>query len=1340
VLGNDSDIDGDSLAVVVVTGPSHGTLSLNADGSFAYTPNANFNGDDAFIYRASDGSLESDAVTVNITVNPVNDAPVAAGDAYSTDEDTALNVGTPGVLGNDSDVDGDALTAVLVAGPSHGTLTLNADGSFIYAPNANFNGSDAFTYKASDGSLESDAATVSITVRSVNDAPVASADEYSTDEDLVLNVAAPGVLGNDSDIDGDSLAVVVVTGPSHGTLTLNGDGSFAYTPAANYYGEDSFSYMANDGTADSDAATVSITVSPVNDPPTLDPIPNPVPIVEDAGEQVVALSGITAGGGENQALGVTALSSDPGLIPDPTVVYTSPNSTGSLRYTPLPGMSGSGDITVTVRDAGLDGTLGNDDDKTETRGFTVEVLRDADGDGIPDVDDPDDDNDGMEDWWELLYGLDPEGDDAAEDLDRDGLSNLEEYLRGINPLKADSDGDGIGDGTEVSAGTDPQSPDETPVTSLKTARLRVTDVTTGAFSVVWVANQEASCFVNVYSDAGGESLVRGLTIVDESANHFPAARNGVMKVDVTGVEENTVYYFQIVTVNSEGMLIEPTEGDLPSVKTELTGQTIFNDVLAHRILMSDGITPALGALLVAEVEGANYPVTGWVGEWFTAPWVLVDLSNLFDENHTNLELAGGEAIVLESLGGLMGFRRLSGTVPPENGEIQTLIPEPNDDECTLDDSGPDIDQLSPGADGYVNLNMPSIGALYVDQSEIVLSSARLEFDGADVTAWATVGSSGIQYTPSSPLSEGLHSVILSISDEWGYKTDLAWSFTVDETAPVVTITAPPNGAYLYPAEQTVAWSVFETNNPLSGVTVFVNGTPTELGPDALNREITLDPGRNLLEVAAQDRAGNVGRDTVRVNLDVDTDGDGIGNSHDPDDDNDLMPDTWEIANGLDPLDPSDAMEDSDGDAISNLTEYLAGTLPGDDGSKPQETTLVKQHIMVTDVTPDGFSVIWQSTVPATCSLVVYDGTGMPLSGIDIISESDSHPPAEDRGVMKVTVNGLQPETLYRVRTLTVAKEGGEIGIAPLDPDFLEVETEIVTAAVRNYVISQRIYDENETPAEGALLVASVEGGRYPVTAWAGQEGRAQADLNEVYSESFSNKLQLVGGEELTLWSFGGLLGNYVNVQKAPDPNNGGDGVEAIPAASFLSRDEGVYLDLKWDLNIVGIPVHSSPALTSYDLLRYLSDQGGGGSGVVEMIQRYNSKSGTWEYTSWLEGNPSGADFPIKAGEAYVIYMGRDLSNVWFEGPACGAAAHLSEGLNLITLPSAPEDYAYRSYDILQDLGDPTQVSSARRYDSIWGWQTTSWFRGFVSGVNFTARNGEGYLIYMRQEKENWRPY
>ncbi|NTV65085.1 MAG: tandem-95 repeat protein, partial [Oscillochloris sp.] len=267
LLANDSDTDGNPLSTVKLSDPAHGALALNANGAFSYTPDADWSGTDSFTYQASDGAIGSNAATVSIVVDPLNDAPVANDDSFGTNEDSPLSIAAPGLLANDTDAESSSLTAVMVDNPAHGSLTLSASGAFTYTPAANWSGSDSFTYRASDGTANSNLATVTITVSAANDAPVAENDRSSTDEDTKLTIAAPGLLANDHDPDGDPLTASVIVGPSHGTLTLSSDGAFTYTPAANWSGSDSFTYQASDGTANSNLATVTITVNDVNDAP-----------------------------------------------------------------------------------------------------------------------------------------------------------------------------------------------------------------------------------------------------------------------------------------------------------------------------------------------------------------------------------------------------------------------------------------------------------------------------------------------------------------------------------------------------------------------------------------------------------------------------------------------------------------------------------------------------------------------------------------------------------------------------------------------------------------------------------------------------------------------------------------------------------------------------------------------------------------------------------------------------------------------------------------------------------------------------------------------------------------
>lgn len=193
--------------------------------------------------------------------------PTAVEDSYGLDEDMALDVAAPGVLANDADPQGQPLSAVVLTGPTSGSLSLRPDGSFTYTPNPNFNGSDSFTYTASDGVADSAPATVAITVKAVNDAPVALDDGYVVEEDASLTVAAPGVTGNDADVDGDAFAAVLVSAPAHGAVSLSADGSFTYSPEGNFNGVDRFTYRATDGAAESAVATVAVTVNPIDDAP-----------------------------------------------------------------------------------------------------------------------------------------------------------------------------------------------------------------------------------------------------------------------------------------------------------------------------------------------------------------------------------------------------------------------------------------------------------------------------------------------------------------------------------------------------------------------------------------------------------------------------------------------------------------------------------------------------------------------------------------------------------------------------------------------------------------------------------------------------------------------------------------------------------------------------------------------------------------------------------------------------------------------------------------------------------------------------------------------------------------
>jgi VCBS repeat-containing protein len=265
-LDNDTDVDGPPLTVVVEDGPDHGTLTPGAGGTSTYAPDPNFCGTDSFTYHATDGTLSSASTTVSITVNCVNDTPqVVADPPVIGNEDTGI---PSNPTANDTDVEGDDLHPVITTQGQHGHAVVNPDDTITYTPNPNYCGTDTYGYKVTDGVAQSPEVMVTVTITCVNDAPVAGDDapvagtnKYRTDQGgPPLTVAAPGVLSNDTDVEGDALTASVVTGPTHGTLVMQPNGSFTYTPAAGYYGLDSFTYQVSDGHGGTDTGLVTIRV------------------------------------------------------------------------------------------------------------------------------------------------------------------------------------------------------------------------------------------------------------------------------------------------------------------------------------------------------------------------------------------------------------------------------------------------------------------------------------------------------------------------------------------------------------------------------------------------------------------------------------------------------------------------------------------------------------------------------------------------------------------------------------------------------------------------------------------------------------------------------------------------------------------------------------------------------------------------------------------------------------------------------------------------------------------------------------------------------------------------
>lgn len=333
-LGNDINTDGAALTIQSVDSAANGNTQRNNDNSITYTPNPGFSGTDSFTYQfgaAGRSGQTASTGRVSVVVDPDTNLVAAVDDSASTDEDKAVQIA---ILGNDTATVG--TLSVLGVTPQQGKVVVNGDGTVTYTPSANFHGTDTFTYITGNGGSGAASATVTVQVAAVNDPPLAVKDSVTTAEEQPITVS---VLSNDSDVDGDTLSVAALTTPANGTATLGQNGSVTYRPKKDFNGVDNFAYTLSDGKGGSRMATVSVTVTPVNDAPVaaddllvLDEDSQALLAVlgndQDVDGDALTITGVTQGG-----LGRATIEPD-----------------GSLRYLPHANANGSDSFTYTVSD------------------------------------------------------------------------------------------------------------------------------------------------------------------------------------------------------------------------------------------------------------------------------------------------------------------------------------------------------------------------------------------------------------------------------------------------------------------------------------------------------------------------------------------------------------------------------------------------------------------------------------------------------------------------------------------------------------------------------------------------------------------------------------------------------------------------------------------------------------------------------------------------------------------------------------------------------------------------------------------------------------------------------
>ncbi|RSB81950.1 tandem-95 repeat protein [Rhizobium sophoriradicis] len=367
LLAGFTDVDGDQLSVAGLTA-DQGALIDNNDGSWTFTPDANYNGPVSLSYTVTDGNGGSVPATQSFTLDAVNDAPVLSGNAATLvagTEDTAYTFSTADLLAGFTDVDGDQLS---VAGltADHGALVDNNDGSWSFTPDANYNGPVSLSYSVTDGNGGSVGASQSFTLDAVNDAPVLSGNPATLaagSEDTPYTFSSADLLAGFTDVDGDQLSVSGLTA-DHGALIDNNDGSWTFTPDANYNGPVSLSYSVTDGNGGSVPASQSFTLTAVNDAPVLSGNAATLSAGTEDTPYTFSTADLLAGftDVDGDQLSVSGLTADHGALID--------NNDGSWTFTADANYNGPVSLSYSVTD-------GNGGSVPASQSFTLDAVNDA---------------------------------------------------------------------------------------------------------------------------------------------------------------------------------------------------------------------------------------------------------------------------------------------------------------------------------------------------------------------------------------------------------------------------------------------------------------------------------------------------------------------------------------------------------------------------------------------------------------------------------------------------------------------------------------------------------------------------------------------------------------------------------------------------------------------------------------------------------------------------------------------------------------------------------------------------------------------------------------------------
>ncbi|MEZ9278884.1 tandem-95 repeat protein [Vibrio cyclitrophicus] len=361
LLANSSDIEGEFAIDSVAYSGADGVFEDNGNGTYTFSPNENFNGEVSLDVVVTDEEGATEATTAGVTVLEVNDPPVAGSTSYSVNEDEVITISAEQLLANASDIEGEvAIDSVNYTG-ADGIFTDNGNGTFSFAPNANFDGDVSLDVEVTDEDGATVATSASIDVLPINDPPVSGDLAYSIDEDGSIILNQEQLLSQASDVDGDELTASNLSAGDNATVVDNGDGTFTVTPDANFNGDIDLSFDISDGT-ESIVANADLTVNPVNDLPTTSDVYANVDednVITITQEQLLANAADIEGG--------DLVASDLTLVGDDATIVN--NGDGTFSITPSENFNGYIDVAYSISDG--------DTPIAANLGLTVDPVNDA---------------------------------------------------------------------------------------------------------------------------------------------------------------------------------------------------------------------------------------------------------------------------------------------------------------------------------------------------------------------------------------------------------------------------------------------------------------------------------------------------------------------------------------------------------------------------------------------------------------------------------------------------------------------------------------------------------------------------------------------------------------------------------------------------------------------------------------------------------------------------------------------------------------------------------------------------------------------------------------------------